>query len=330
MTPKAPSSKEAWIQLNERQATGTGRLLLLLLLLTLPVVVQAQFTYTTNKGAITITGYTGPGGAVLIPDAISGLPVTCIGSGACSNCWRMTSVTIPQSVTQIEPGAFYDCNGLTNVTIGTNVTSIADEAFYSCYRLTSVTIPNSVIILGDETGKGVFYYCHALTNVTIGNSVAWISSLAFYDCYSLTNVTIPHSVTNMGAAVFAYCSSLTGVYFKCNPPSIGSTLFYGDDKMTVYYLPRTTGWGSTFGGRPTALWNPLIQTSNASWGVRTNPFGFNIVGTPSIPIVVEASTNLTSASWTSLQSCTLTNGSIYFSDPQWTNYVIRFYRIRSP
>jgi nicotinamide mononucleotide (NMN) deamidase PncC len=37
--------------------------LLLLLLLTLPAVVQAQFTFTTNNGAITITGYTGPGGA---------------------------------------------------------------------------------------------------------------------------------------------------------------------------------------------------------------------------------------------------------------------------
>jgi len=27
---------------------------------------------------------------------------------------------------------------------------------------------------------------------------------------------------------------------------------------------------------------------------------------------------------------TLTNGSFYFSDPQWANYSGRFYRIRSP
>src|SRR5262245_32434219 len=45
-------------------------LLLLLLLLTLPAAVQAQFNYTTNDGTITITGYTGPGGAVVIPDTI--------------------------------------------------------------------------------------------------------------------------------------------------------------------------------------------------------------------------------------------------------------------
>ena len=57
-------------------------LLPLLLLLALPAAVQAQFTYTNNNGAITITGYTGPGGDVTIPDTISGLPVTSIGDYA--------------------------------------------------------------------------------------------------------------------------------------------------------------------------------------------------------------------------------------------------------
>jgi hypothetical protein len=46
--------------------------------------------------------------------------------------------------------------------------------------------------------------------------------------------------------------------------------------------------------------------------------------------VLEACTDLASASWTSLQSCTLTNGSVYFSDPEWRNYPARLYRIRSP
>ena len=46
----------------------------------LPAVVQAQFTFTTNNGAITITGYTGPGGNVTIPDTTNGYPVTSIGS----------------------------------------------------------------------------------------------------------------------------------------------------------------------------------------------------------------------------------------------------------
>ena len=44
----------------------------------------------------------------------------------------------------------------------------------------------------------------------------------------------------------------------------------------------------------------------------------------------EASASLASASWTPLQNCTLTNGSIYFSYRGWTNYPDRFYRLRSP
>jgi Tfp pilus assembly pilus retraction ATPase PilT len=36
----------------------------LLPLLALPAVVQAQFSYKTNNGTITVTGYTGSGGAV--------------------------------------------------------------------------------------------------------------------------------------------------------------------------------------------------------------------------------------------------------------------------
>ena len=47
-------------------------------------------------------------------------------------------------------------------------------------------------------------------------------------------------------------------------------------------------------------------------------------------IVVEASKNLASSVWSPARTNTLTNGSFYFSDPQWTNYPARFYRIRSP
>ena len=58
--------------------------LLGILLLSTPLAATAQqfgdFTYTSDGSAITITGYTGPGGAVNIPDTITGLPVTAIGT----------------------------------------------------------------------------------------------------------------------------------------------------------------------------------------------------------------------------------------------------------
>jgi hypothetical protein len=118
-------------------------------------------------------------------------------------------------------------------------------------------------------------------------------------------------------------------FFAGDAPAIGSSPFLGDNKTTIYYLTNTTGWFSPFAGRPAVLWNPLIQAGGNGFGVQTNQFDFNITGTTNIPIVVEASTNL-SGVWIPLQSVSLTNGSFYFSDPQWTNYPSRFYRLRSP
>jgi hypothetical protein len=126
------------------------------------------------------------------------------------------------------------------------------------------------------------------------------------------------------------------VYFKGDAPTPGTFMpgpvyvFGGDDPTTVYYLPGTSGWGATYAGRPAVRWNPHAQTNDGSFGVRQNQFGFNITGTPDILIVVEASNRLAPQAWVLLQSCTLTNGSIYFSDPEWTNYPGRLYRIRSP
>jgi hypothetical protein len=142
----------------------------------------------------------------------------------------------------------------------------------------------------------------------------------------LTNVTIGNGVTNIGGWGFNSCASLTGVYFTGNAPSLGSYVFTDDYNATVYYLPGTTGWPIASLEVPEVLWNPQSQAS----GVWTNLFGFTITGTTNIPIVVEACTNLRSASWTSLQMCTITNGSMYFSDPQWRNHPDRFYRLRSP
>jgi hypothetical protein len=446
------------------------------ILLSTPLAATAQqfgdFTYTSDGSAITITGYTGPGGTVTIPASINGLPVTTVGYAAFFNKGSLTSVTIPSSVTFILDKAFGYCMGLTAITVdaanasyssldgvlfdknktlliqcpgakaGTysipgSVTSIGSEAFFGCYNLTGVTISGnvnsigfssflectnltSVAIPGSVTSIGVqaFDGCSSLTSVTIPGSVSDIGDQAFDLCSSLTNVTIPGSVTNIGYRVFSGCGSLTsvtipgsvttigreafqgcfslasvtmldgvtsigdyafwgcsslravvipgsvasfglsafqdctsltnvtipgnvpdigqftfencrnlqGVFFKGNPPGGYLDPFLGATNATVYYLPGTTGWGATFAGRPAVLWNPLMQSS----GVGPAGFGFNITGTTNIPIVVEATTNLANATWVQLQSLNLTNGAFYFSDPSWTNYPARSYRIRSP
>jgi hypothetical protein len=77
------------------------------------------------------------------------------------------------------------------------------------------------------------------------------------------------------------------------------------------------------------LWNPQAK-NDANFGVQNNQFGFTITGSSNLVIVVEACTNLSNPVWSPVATNTLTSGSSYFSDPQWTNYLGRFYRLRSP
>lgn len=76
-------------------------------------------------------------------------------------------------------------------------------------------------------------------------------------------------------------------------------------------------------------WNPQVQ-GDAYFGVRGNQFGFNITGSGDLVVVVEACTNLINSVWIPVETNILTEGQFYFSDPAWTNFPSRFYRLRQP
>jgi hypothetical protein len=295
----------------------------------LPAVVQAQFTITTNNGTITITGYAGNPITLIIPSTTNGLPVANIGGFAFYGCTNLTSITMGTNLVSIGQAAFYGCSSLTSVTIPDSITSIGSSAFEYCQRLTNVTFDINVTNIGNSA----FTYC-SLTSVTIPNSVVNIEGFTFYGCTSLTSVTMGANVSSVGQAAFYSCSSLTSVNFQGNTPTPTNdiTVFSYDNNATVYYLPGSTGWGTTFDGRPTALWylpNPMILNCEPKFGVRTNRFGFTISWATNTSVVVEACTNLVQKSWFPAATNTLTRGTSYFSDPRWTNYPGRFYRLRS-
>jgi hypothetical protein len=112
--------------------------LLGVLLFVLPAMTHAQLTFTTNNGAITITGYTGNPTVLNIPSTTNDWPVTSIGQGAFFDCSTLTTVSIPNSVTNIGVQAFDTCSSLTRATIPSSVTSIGFEAFRACTSLTNV------------------------------------------------------------------------------------------------------------------------------------------------------------------------------------------------
>lgn len=176
----------------------------------------------------------------------------------------ITSITIPNSVTNIGNGAFNGCKSLTSITIPNSVTSIGGSAFYGCKSLTSITIPNSVISIGEE----VFSYCYSLTSVVvesdnaiydsrencnaiietatnkviagckksiIPNSITSIGDWAFYGS-SIASISIPNSVTSIGYRAFFRCSSLTSVTIPNSVTSIGDWAFYNCEKLGTLVL----------------------------------------------------------------------------------------------
>lgn len=298
-----------------------------LILATLPAVTNAyDYKYYTNNGAIVISVCYRCNGTITVPAEIDGLPVVRLGSDSFRNCGILNSVTIPDSITSIGATVFLGCMSLTNVTLSNNITNIGNGAFESCKSLTKIKLPNTVT----SVGSGVFMYCESLSDVQLSSRLTNINQLMFQKCASLTNITIPDSVISIGLNAFMGCTNLQSVYFKGNAPTITFEVFGYDDNATIYYLPGTTGWSSTFSGRPTVLWNPQVNTADASFGVVANQFGFTLTGSNGLGIVVEACTDLANPIWMPVGTNSLAGGASYFSDPQWTEHPARFYRLRSP
>jgi hypothetical protein len=255
--------------------------------------------------------------------------ITSLGPAAFANCTRLTTVTIPDSVVGFGDHAFAYCSVLTNVTIGNGVTNLGDYAFYVCYNLVNITIGKGVRSIGNYA----FVSCTSLSSVSMADGLTNIGSLAFNHCLGLTNLIIPNSVINLGSLSFAGCHGLIGLYFEGNAPTSASDAFSDSPYVIAYYLPGTLGWGSLLAGRPTAPWllpYPLILKNGPMFGVKTNRFGFIISWATNIPVVVEASADLATHVWSPVSTNALASGWSYFSDPQWSSYPARFYRVRSP
>jgi hypothetical protein len=88
--------------------------------------------------------------------------------------------------------------------------------------------------------------------------------------------------------------------------------------------------GTRLTGLNLLLVNPLILNPDFGFGVQIDKFGFTFSWATNGSVVVEAATDLSNPVWSPLQTITVTNGSADFSDPQWTHYPARFYRLRSP
>ena len=100
-----------------------------------PTNPAAAFHYVVRDGQVEITAYCGASRAVTVPARVAGHPVTRIADEAFRGT-AVTSVTLPETVTEIGWFAFADCPALAAVTLPASVAAIDYGAFADCPRLT--------------------------------------------------------------------------------------------------------------------------------------------------------------------------------------------------
>ena len=135
---------------------------------------NTEFTYNVIDGGIEVTGC-----AVIcpselaIPEEIDGYSVKSIGDSAFTYSYpKLSSVSIPDSVTHIKPWAFMH-QEISNLTLGDNLTVIADSAF-AHNQLSNVTLPESLL----KISTWAFAY-NQLTNVNIPDNIEFFGEGVF-------------------------------------------------------------------------------------------------------------------------------------------------------
>ena len=157
--------------------------------------------YGTEEGRLVLINCpAGKKGSVKILEGTVGIL-----DGSFSNCEKITSVDMPDSVKSIGEDAFKSCSSLIKVRFSNQLTDIGNYAFYRCDSMQQVHLPDSV----KDLGAWAFRYCDALTEVTISKNISDIPDNAFGGCTNLTGITIPDGVKTIADNAFSYCSNLT-------------------------------------------------------------------------------------------------------------------------
>ena len=183
----------------------------------------------------------------------------------------VTSITFPNTVTEIKSFAFYGFKGLESVTFPEGLTRIGESAFEKCLALTTVTFSPTV----EFVGKNAFGSCSTIRRVNISDLSAWcrisFTSLLSNPLYfsqilhikgaPTTNLVIPLDVQTISAYAFCNYDMLKSVQFHNDLRAIGDAAFYNCNLLLNITLPAglsSIGTDAFFGC------NKLIEVYNLS------------------------------------------------------------------
>ena len=182
-------------------------------------LTEGDWEFQLENGEAHITGYIGPGGDVVIPATLRGVPVTQLNAYCCDNI-ECRTITIPGSVKVIKTGAFW-YNHAEEITIEEGVESIEKEAFSYSETLKKINIPVSAC---NNLGEYLLHSDPALTDVTLPEGMKAIPKNMFQSCDSLTQITIPSTVEKIGEFAFS-STGLTSVNIPANVVELESFVF---------------------------------------------------------------------------------------------------------
>lgn len=159
--------------------------------------------YIINKNELMITEYKGADKDVVIPDTYNDYKVTAIGAFVFDSS-DITSVTIPDTITEIKDYAFASCKQLKSVKLPSSLKTLGTNVFFFCSALESIELPASIEDLGIYT-----FTASGLKSVKIpeSNTLTLIDNFVFYQCPQLTDVYIPATVTEINENSFADCKN---------------------------------------------------------------------------------------------------------------------------
>ena len=196
-----------------------------------------SYEYKINEdGTAEITKYTGLESELTIPSELDGYKVCKIAEGTFFHCENLSSITVPDSVTEIKTGAFGECTNLTDIKLSENLTHIDDGVFHDCINLKSIVLPNSLKLMA----KGVFENCTSLEEIKLPDNLNSIGVWSFKNCSNLKSIVVPDSVTNISNMAFENCTNLEKIVIPTNVSWISTDTFKNCDKVTIY------GYGGSY------------------------------------------------------------------------------------
>ena len=167
--------------------------------------------------------------SVVLPETI-----TEFGTRAFYNCSKLASVNIPSGVTKFNGYTFYNCKLLaSDIVIPEGTTTMGGNEFYSCEKMPSITLPSTLTTVGTY----FLSYCKALNSITVPASLTSLPNYFAANCTSLTSLVLPETLTTLGNNVFANCSALTSVVLPESVKTLGTYTFQNCASLTSATLP---------------------------------------------------------------------------------------------